>query len=61
MEKILPLCTKYAYREGIMTLSSKKEQEIMAESVEICRKGLRGKRMDRFVDCKMQTAEQAAS
>lgn len=41
IEKILPKCTKYPSAGTLHNLNSKKEQEYMAESHEIGRKGLR--------------------
>lgn len=41
MEKILPKCTKYEQNGVLQQMTSKKEQEYMAEAHEIGRKGLR--------------------
>lgn len=41
MEKILPKCTKYCQNGTFTTMTSKKEQEFLAEAHEIGRKGLR--------------------
>lgn len=41
IEKILPKCTKYPSNGTLQSLTSKKEQEYMAEAHEIGRKGLR--------------------
>jgi Ca2+-transporting ATPase len=41
IEKILPKCTKYSWNGGVQTLTSKKEQDFIAEAHEIGRKGLR--------------------
>lgn len=41
MEKILPLCTKFFYKETLYTLNAQKRQYFMEESHGIARKGLR--------------------
>lgn len=41
MEKILPKCTKFYQNGALNTLTSKKEQEFIADAHEIGRKGLR--------------------
>lgn len=41
MEKILPKCTKFYQNGTLNTLTSKKEQEFIADAHEIGRKGLR--------------------